>query len=90
MCTLRSKVTPLPITELEIGNREFPGPISGAKPTLTSLEPEDPGRGPPTRLLGKRASNTARLFHLDKQMELELAQVSPHIDRHMESYLACT
>lgn len=76
LCKVRS--TPLPITaELQIEYREFPGPISGANPTFTSLEPEDPGRGAPTRLLGKRASrgNTAQdpLSRRDKSNGVEIS-----------------
>lgn len=81
--------TPLPITaELQIEYREFPGPISGANPTFTSLEPEDPGRGAPTRLLGKRASRGTRhkiVFHVrTNQMASKLAtEISRPYQRYM-------
>lgn len=73
--------TPLPITaELQIEYREFPGPICGANPILTSLKPEDPGRGAPTRLLGKRASRGTRhkiAFHIGtNEMASKLTKIS--------------
>ena len=58
--TYSLKATPLPITaELQIEHREFPGPISGANPTLTSLEPEDPEREHQRGYLG----NALRVKH---------------------------
>lgn len=80
--------TPFPITaELQVEHREFPGPIGGTNPPLTSLQPEDPERGAPTRLLGKRASRgTRRKIAFDIHRDKSISAIPLHINLYVPEY----